>query len=391
MRKTLLLFIAVFCTLNAHAAKPKEQAPQPPRKTICLNMIVKDEALVIERCLGSLKHLIDYWVIVDTGSKDGTQEIIKNFLKDIPGELHERPWVDFAHNRNEALDFAKNKGDYLLLIDADEVLHFAPDFSMPPLTKDLYFILVRQLNAVDVKRNGLINNHLDWRWHGVLHEVLQSPQAKTDEVLKGVLNICNSSQGSGRSQNPEKYLKDAKVLEKALKKEPNNSRYAYYLGISYSACDKLDLAKKSFEKRVAMKSDDLHETYMAMYNLGLVNEKLNNLDEALECQFKTYAMRPTRAEPLFRAAILYRKKGNYLLGYLLSKFALTIPRPANDLCVEYITYDYGLLIEFANCALLAGRFQEGYDACCQLLANPNLPADIRTHVLNNRSMAQTHL
>src|SRR3972149_9108675 len=113
LRKTIIFFIAVFCTLNAHAAKPNEHAAAQPRKTICLNMIVKDEALVIERCLGSVKHLIDYWVIVDTGSKDGTQEIIKNYLKDIPGELYESPWVDFAHNRNEALDFANNKGDYL--------------------------------------------------------------------------------------------------------------------------------------------------------------------------------------------------------------------------------------------------------------------------------------
>ena len=70
---------------------------------ICLNMIVKNEANVIRRCLDSIHPFIDYWVIVDTGSSDGTQDIIRATLASIPGDLHQRPWRDFAHNRNEAL------------------------------------------------------------------------------------------------------------------------------------------------------------------------------------------------------------------------------------------------------------------------------------------------
>jgi glycosyltransferase involved in cell wall biosynthesis len=70
--------------------------------TICLNMIVKNEAPVIGRCLASVRPLIDQWVIVDTGSTDGTQALIREALADLPGVLIERPWVDFAHNRNEA-------------------------------------------------------------------------------------------------------------------------------------------------------------------------------------------------------------------------------------------------------------------------------------------------
>jgi len=101
------------------------------KKTICLNMIVKDENHVITRCLESVKSLIDYWVIVDTGSQDGTQDTIKNFLKDIPGELYERPWVNFGHNRNEALALAQDKSDYILFIDADDQLVFSEELSLP--------------------------------------------------------------------------------------------------------------------------------------------------------------------------------------------------------------------------------------------------------------------
>jgi cellulose synthase/poly-beta-1,6-N-acetylglucosamine synthase-like glycosyltransferase len=86
------------------------------KQTICLNMIVKDEKDVIQRCLDSVIPVIDYWVIVDTGSTDGTQEIIKNHMKNIPGELFERPWKNWGATRTEALRLAQEhgQGDYLL-------------------------------------------------------------------------------------------------------------------------------------------------------------------------------------------------------------------------------------------------------------------------------------
>ena len=59
---------------------------------VCLNMIVRNEAHVITETLDSVSRLIDYWVIVDTGSEDGTQQIIESYFqeKGIEGELHSR-------------------------------------------------------------------------------------------------------------------------------------------------------------------------------------------------------------------------------------------------------------------------------------------------------------
>jgi glycosyltransferase involved in cell wall biosynthesis len=67
-------------------------------------MIVRDEALVIDRCLSSVAPFIDYWVIVDTGSTDNTPVLVEKTLAGIPGELHHRPWKNFGHNRTEALE-----------------------------------------------------------------------------------------------------------------------------------------------------------------------------------------------------------------------------------------------------------------------------------------------
>ncbi|HSX27023.1 MAG TPA: glycosyltransferase family 2 protein, partial [Chlamydiales bacterium] len=340
-------------------------------KTICLNMIVKNESPVIETCLGSLKHLIDYWVIVDTGSTDGTQETIKKFLHDIPGELHERPWVDFAHNRNEALALAKNKADYLLLIDADESLHYSPDFTLPTLDKDFYFFTVRQLGQLDFKRIGLIDTRLDWKWEGILHENLSCPTAATRETLKGLLNICNASQGA-RARDPTHFLKDAQVLEKALEKDPTNSRNVFYLAQSYLNAGKFDLALKNYIRRSQLPSPDVQETYLTLYMIGIIQE-LTHTELAIQSYLNAYHFRPTRAEPLYRIAILYRKKHNHLLAYLISKHALTLPYPHDDVVVEHDIYDHALLAEFAHSAHLLGKHPEATAARAQLHAN--LPKD----------------
>jgi hypothetical protein len=57
-------------------------------------------------------------------------------LSGIPGELHERPWIDFGHNHTELLRLAQERGDYMLMIDASEVLELPPGFRMPHLNAD---------------------------------------------------------------------------------------------------------------------------------------------------------------------------------------------------------------------------------------------------------------
>src|ERR1035437_2242264 len=96
-----------------------------PAPTICLAMIVRDEAHISPRCLDSVMPYIDHAVICDTGSTDNTCIVARAWLKDhqIPGEVLHHPWRDFGHNKTAALIFAAKSGcDYTLVIDADETL-----------------------------------------------------------------------------------------------------------------------------------------------------------------------------------------------------------------------------------------------------------------------------
>ena len=371
MKKILLALLLFFGSLNAEeAARPK----------ICLNMIIKNESKVIERCLASAKPLIDYWVIVDTGSSDHTQEIVKNFMKDIPGELHERPWVNFEHNRNEALSLAKDKADYLLFIDADDQFEIAPDFVMPELDKDGYYLTINYSGS-SYLRPQLVRTDLGWRWGGVVHEALFCDNAYNMGTLEGVSMLIIG--GGDRSRDPKKFERDAKLLEKALKKNPSSTRDLFYLAQSYKDAGKLKAAIASYEKRVAMGGWD-QEVFWSLYQIGIIQETLKKPEDVVNKSYsRAFQYRPVRAEPLYRLASYYRQKENYLLGYLIAQHALSIKQPNDPLFVETWIYDYGVLLEHSICAYWIGKYQEAFESSMKILALKNLPDNIRECVNNN--------
>jgi len=85
--------------------------------TISLCMIVKDEAASLATTLDSARAWVDEMVVVDTGSMDTTREVAQAG----GAQVYEFPWGDdFAAARNASL--ARATGDWVLVLDADEVL-----------------------------------------------------------------------------------------------------------------------------------------------------------------------------------------------------------------------------------------------------------------------------
>src|SRR5215471_12045472 len=121
--------------------------------TIGLCMIVKDEAEIITRCLETVRRLVDFVMIEDTGSSDGTQEIVRNYIARIglPGEVVDEPWQDFASNRSSALAHLRKHPeiDYALIMDADDLISYDEGFDADAfkagMDKDLYDVRIEDL------------------------------------------------------------------------------------------------------------------------------------------------------------------------------------------------------------------------------------------------------
>lgn len=96
--------------------------------TLALSMIVKNAETTLDRCLDSVHGVVDEIVIADTGSTDRSQEIARQH----GARITQITWQkDFAKARN--LSLAEVRSDWVLILDADEILDPAAQGSIPPL------------------------------------------------------------------------------------------------------------------------------------------------------------------------------------------------------------------------------------------------------------------
>lgn len=349
--------------------------------SIVLNMIVKDEAPVIARCLASVKPWVDRWVIVDTGSGDGTQDIVRAFMHDVPGVLHERPWVNFAHNRNEALALARDHADYLLFIDADEQLCLPNGFSWPVLTADGYTFTCH-MDGWAYQRNSLVAARVDWRWEGVLHEYLTAARHGPWEAMAGP--VIQVSHDGARARDPHTYLRDMALLEQAVREDPDNARNVFYLAQSCRDAGQLESGLAWYRKRVDMGGWD-EEQWYARFQIAVLLERRQAPPETVrDAYLNAYAARPSRAEPLCELARFHRERGEYALATVFALQASHIPLPADSLFVDTQVYAWRALDELAVSAFYTPHRDLGRTALLRLLAERRFPVAHTQRIEANR-------
>jgi glycosyltransferase involved in cell wall biosynthesis len=358
-------------------------------QTVCLNMIVKNEAPVIRRCLDSVRPLIDHWVIVDTGSTDGTQEIIRDHMKDVPGELFERPWRNFAHNRTEALDLARGRSDYIFVIDADEQAEVPPGWQMPALTADSYLCTVHY-GATAYARKQLVRSALPWRYESVVHEYITCDVPATEATLPGYHTLV--SHDGARSRDPNTYRRDAIVLEQALLEEPENHRYMFYLAQSYRDAGDDELAIRYYRKRIEM-GGWTEEVWVAKYQIARAQERMGApWPEAMESYLAAWQYQPVRAEPLYNIGMHYQVRAQHQTSHIFLSRAMQVPSPGIErLFVERAVYDYLLPLEYAVALFYLGHHDEAIEINERLLASDLLPDHLRDLVERNRGFSRDAL
>jgi len=351
------------------------------RPRIALNLICKNESARIERMLKSVAPYIDTYVILDTGSTDDTVALIERFFdtRGIVGEIHRGPFVNFEQARNDALAYARASAfpwDYLLLVDADMELVADDKAWRETLTEPSYNVLQKS-GALAYSNKRLISRALTGVYHGVTHEYLDAPG---DTLLHGI-SFKDHADGANRK---DKFTRDIQLLLTALKTDPKNARYYFYLAQSYRDAGSFTLAISAYRKRIELGGWD-EETWYAQYAMALCFKALGQEADFIRNMLIAYNQRPSRAEPLYELANHYRMANMQAASVVFSELGMTIPYSRDALFVSDHAYKVGLREEFSICAFYdKSRRRRGFEVCNGLALD-------KTEYAGSRELARANL
>jgi hypothetical protein len=360
---------------------------------VCLNMIVKNESEIIERCLRSVAPHVDCYVICDTGSTDDTKKKIVDIMKEygVPGEVHDIEFKNFQYARNKALELAKASDldfNYILLDDADMEFQINDNNWREKLNADCY--TVRQYNAMSYYNTRVLKRSIDTKYVGVTHEYVDCKGSHRERLD----NVQYYDHACGSSRK-EKFTRDCRLLTEGLKKEKKGSalhtRYLFYLAQTYFDMGEHLKSVEWYKKRIHAGGWP-EEVYYSWYRIGLAYKLLGDEKEMLHESLGAYNYRPGRIEPLYELAAYYRVKEKYHSAYAFAKMACTMDYPKDDdLFVSKDVYFWKRWDELAIAAYWIGSYQESYDIY-QMLSKENLiPNDQLDRVRKNIKYAEDKL
>jgi glycosyltransferase involved in cell wall biosynthesis len=339
------------------------------KKTLGLSMIVKNESHVILRVLNSVASIIDYWVIADTGSTDGTQQIIQDFFKEkgIPGELIEVEWKDFATSRNAALQAVEPHVDYGMWIDADEELIIEPGFDKETmLAPGIDSISLRTVyGRVDYTRKNIWRTKNEFFWNGPIHELLSSPKEFTGDIAKS-LHVIVRAEGSSWQNVREKYLDHAKILEEYTK-TTEDPRWVFYTAQSYRDASEFEKSIEWYNKRSQMNSGFLEEIFISKFMVARLSEAIGkSKNECTILYQEAHSVDPLRGEAIKSLVQMYQRLQDWENAYVFSLYGTRYhdrnPYPHRILFLDKGLYDYEMLELHALSCFYTKRMEEGSHA-----------------------------
>ena len=302
---------------------------QNKEPTICFATMCKNEEHCIRETLESVYKYIHYWVVCDTGSTDKTCEIIQDFFKEknIPGELHIDEWKGFDINKTMLFNKCYKKSDYILHLDADDLL--VGDFKFTSKESGYLSYLCwckrGETSTTKYKVQFMFNNNYHWKFCGVAHTTIKCLDCDCDISNGDLTNqdfFLNSRDTGNRSNDPEKYFKDAVKLKEqffnTLINDPDdlNSRSVFYTAQSYRDSGYLIESAQWYTLYTRLNNTWFEETFESYLNLGRLFERLKYHDDVIIDAYKhAIQVVPDRAEPYLELGRYYNTIKQFDLGF----------------------------------------------------------------------------
>ena len=333
--------------------------------TIVLILMIKNESLIIKRCLDNVINFVDAVFILDTGSEDDTCKIINTLIFENtygkPMKLLHTPFETFGKTRSKSFTLAKEfiqeechwnlECSYGLLIDADMIFKLGT-FDKNTITDfDEYKIIQRQ-GGLEYHNTRLIRMSLDWKCVGSTHEYWTCGDefGHVNNVRIGIFKTCDKmwiddvSDGGCKS---DKLERDEKLLlidlENSVKTENlfSKQRTLFYLAQTYKCLDQYEKSIDFYLQRIECQGWD-EEIWVSYYNIAMLYDALHNKEKAIEYGIKSYEYDRSRAESLHFISKVYLFSEEYDKALEYANMGIDIQKNTKKiLSTEVDTYTYG--------------------------------------------------
>ena len=288
-------------------------------QTISICIITKNESKLLKQCLERLSPIAEKYgheiLVTDTGSTDDTLSLCRSFAV----SLYEFPWVDdFSAARNFGADHAKN--DWILYIDSDEfITKWDEEDLQEQIKKNPVGIgSMRLLMTCGFGRNQyqtlgqvyrLYNRRL-FAFEKPIHEQIWPINKKTKFIYFSLkIEGEHFSYGQKTEDLVPKSLRNIRLLEKELAKNPHEPYVLYQLGQSYYMMEDFEKALYYYDLGLAEDVDpdmDYVKTMVVSYGYTLLN--LKQFEKALDLE-GVYDVFGNRADFVFLMGMIYMNNG----------------------------------------------------------------------------------
>lgn len=319
---------------------------------LALALIVKptdDEAIVLDRCLKYTSPYVDGIFITITGENKACYEVAKKYN----AVISNFEWVnDFAKARNFNFRQVPKEFDYILWLDADDVLRGVEKLK-PTIEKNLSDVYsLNYLYAFDENNNPtvvhlktqIVKNDGCVEWKGALHEDFKANRNLSTYFIKGIdrLHLSNEERfANAKARNLE-------VAKSQLEVNSEDPRSYWNVANSQSAMGKSKEALENFNKFLKL-SDSDDEKYIARLRMAENNWVLGNREDALDQARYAIGLKPEYPDAYYLLGKLLAETGQ-LLRAAESYIQGLVKKPPQLSILVYNPreYDYNPMLELSK-------------------------------------------
>lgn len=255
-------------------------------------LIIKNEAGQIESCLKSIRPHVKEIVVVDTGSTDGTQGIVKPYV-DVFEQYGgcngpDGKIASFSDAREKSLSLATQPWIFWVdgddeVVGADRIPGIVDQFSgreNPVMVMFPYNYSHDARGNVTCRhyRERLVSPRTAFEWKGPVHEVL-SPKQPCEMVQTDEVTIVHRRAAVAK---PVEENRNLRILKKYYDEiGDNDARQLYYLGLEYANSGDLGTSI-SFHKKYVEKSGWDDEKCLACLEISRHYQTLAQYEDAAQ-------------------------------------------------------------------------------------------------------------